>query len=223
MPPLWKSATRNGKGGETIVQPKKKALSIKKDKEDAIIEAALKVMASKGFHKAKMSDITREAGISYGLIYHYFKNKEDLLEAIVDQYFDGIFRMINHITESDEDTEKKMQHFTMLLLDNFQQKPELINVMTSEVSRSTVIQTSKHQLRFRKLFSAVEEIILEGQEKGVVRSDFKARYLSYIFMGAIDTFISAMVLDNQRIKSDKQKKRIADGIYQIFMNGAIKR
>ena len=86
-------------------------------------------------------------------------------------------------------------------------------------------------LRIFKVFVRCDEpfnLIRNGQlpvrqEKGIIKGDLKARYLSYIFMGAIDTFISAMVLDNQRIKSDRQKKRIADGIYQIFMDGAKKR
>jgi len=43
----------------------------KEEKEDLILEAALKVIKEKGFHGARMADIARKAGISYGLIYHY--------------------------------------------------------------------------------------------------------------------------------------------------------
>ena len=84
------------------------------------------------------------------------------------------------------------------------------------------MQKKNHLIRYKKLFAAVQDMILEGQEKGVIKGDLKARHLTYIFMGPIDTFILAMVLDKRRIKSDEQKKRIADGIFEMFMNGAKK-
>ena len=58
---------------------------LKIDKEETIFDAALKIITNKGFHKARMSDIAKQAGISYGLIYNYFKHKRvDLLGASVN-------------------------------------------------------------------------------------------------------------------------------------------
>jgi AcrR family transcriptional regulator len=51
-----------------------------------IMETALKVFADKGFKSASIKDIAEAAGISQGLMYHYFKNKEDLLAATIKQY-----------------------------------------------------------------------------------------------------------------------------------------
>jgi|WetSurMetagenome_2_1015567.scaffolds.fasta_scaffold19874_2 AcrR family transcriptional regulator len=51
-----------------------------------IMEMALKVFAAKGFKTASIKDIAEAAGISQGLMYHYFKNKEDLLAATIKQY-----------------------------------------------------------------------------------------------------------------------------------------
>jgi AcrR family transcriptional regulator len=54
------------------------------DRREQIAEAALRVFAQKGFMRATNKDIAREAGITTGLIYHYFDSKEALLEAIVE-------------------------------------------------------------------------------------------------------------------------------------------
>lgn len=54
------------------------------DRREQIIDAAMSVFARKGFVKATNKDIAREAGITAGLIYHYFKNKEDLLAAVLE-------------------------------------------------------------------------------------------------------------------------------------------
>src|SRR5262245_9788409 len=56
------------------------------DRREQIMEAALRVFAQKGFDKATNKDIAHEAGITAGLIYHYFKSKEELLKAALDEY-----------------------------------------------------------------------------------------------------------------------------------------
>ncbi|HEX2916250.1 MAG TPA: TetR/AcrR family transcriptional regulator [Chloroflexia bacterium] len=52
------------------------------DKQSAIVNAALKLLVENGFHNTPMSLIAREAGVSAGIIYHYFENKEDLINQI---------------------------------------------------------------------------------------------------------------------------------------------
>lgn len=57
---------------------------IVEDRREQIIDAAMRVFAQKGFARATNKDIAREAGITAGLIYHYFVSKEDLLTAVVE-------------------------------------------------------------------------------------------------------------------------------------------
>ncbi|MGB8648784.1 MAG: TetR/AcrR family transcriptional regulator [Anaerolineae bacterium] len=57
-----------------------------KDRREQIIEAALRVFAQKGFARATNKDIAREAGITPGLIYHYFASKQALLKASIELY-----------------------------------------------------------------------------------------------------------------------------------------
>jgi len=54
------------------------------DRREQIIDAAMRVFAQKGFNKATNKDIAREAGITAGLIYHYFESKEAVLKAIIE-------------------------------------------------------------------------------------------------------------------------------------------
>src|SRR5688572_27824374 len=56
------------------------------DRRLQILEAALQVFAQKGFVRATNKDIAKEAGITPGLIYHYFDSKEGLLKAAIDEY-----------------------------------------------------------------------------------------------------------------------------------------
>ena len=54
------------------------------DRREQIIDAAMRVFAQKGFVRATNKDVAREAGITAGLIYHYFENKEALLMAVIE-------------------------------------------------------------------------------------------------------------------------------------------
>ena len=61
-----------------------RTVKIVEDRREQIMEAALRVFAKKGFPNASNKDIAHEAGITPGLIYHYFESKEALLKAIID-------------------------------------------------------------------------------------------------------------------------------------------
>ena len=66
----------------------------KKHKEAAILEAACNVIRDKGFHQARITDIAHRAGISYGLVYHYFRSKADLFDAILKEWWNGLYSMM---------------------------------------------------------------------------------------------------------------------------------
>jgi TetR/AcrR family fatty acid metabolism transcriptional regulator len=199
---------------------KRDIVSLKKDKENAILDAALRIMKQKGFHKARMSDIAREAGISYGLVYHYFTNKEDLFDAILNRWWEGLFQLMGEIIEDTYDVHTKLRHIINYFLDTYQSNPELVNIFITEISRSTTNLTTTRLERFKEFMFLTEQVITEGQERELLRRDFKARYLTYIFLGSLETFVSAMVLVDQRIKGDAQKDRIAESILEVFLNGA---
>jgi hypothetical protein len=96
----------------------------------------------------------------------------------------------------------------------------MIHVFITEISRSTANLKPDHLQSFKIFFDRAEKIIARAQSDGELRSDIRARYLTYIFLGALESFLSAMVLENQPLKGRNQKKRIADGVLQVFFNGA---
>jgi len=72
------------------VTPLKKPRISREDREAAIIEAAIRCVLRSGFHAASMDAIAREAGLSVGIIYRYFANKEAIIEAIVRRDLDAL-------------------------------------------------------------------------------------------------------------------------------------
>lgn len=73
--------------------------SDQKSTRERILEAALDIFSSKGYHDARLDDIVESAHISKGSIYFYFPNKERLFLALVDQFADLIERRATEAIE----------------------------------------------------------------------------------------------------------------------------
>lgn len=192
----------------------------KKNKEAAIFEAACTVIRDKGFHQARITDIAHRAGISYGLVYHYFRSKADLFDAILKEWWNGLYAMMERSEMGSSPVEVKLAAIVEYFLDLYEKRPSLVHIFITEISRSTANLTPAHLDYFKTFFKKTEKIMARAQSEGMLRSDVKARYLTYIFLGALEGFVSAMVFENQPLKGRDQKKRIATGILEVFFNGA---
>ncbi|HET9366597.1 MAG TPA: TetR/AcrR family transcriptional regulator [Candidatus Udaeobacter sp.] len=70
------------------------------DRRSQILEAALVCFAKRGFHQTSMHDISGEAGISVGLIYRYFENKEAVISAMADRHKTEISEMLDRARQA---------------------------------------------------------------------------------------------------------------------------
>ena len=190
------------------------------DRGKIIVDAALKVFSRKGYADTRMADIAREADMSYGLVYHYFENKENLFDAIVEEWWTGFYNELEELQKRPVPTEEKLVGIIRYILSVYGSKPNQISIFVTEVSRGFVYHAhTKGRDKFNRLFTLCREIILEGQAKGVLRSDIQAHYLAYVFLGSIDTFLSVMILGNETLTPGREK-RIIEGITQVFLHGA---
>jgi TetR/AcrR family transcriptional regulator, fatty acid metabolism regulator protein len=192
----------------------------KKEKQSAIFDSAIKVIREKGFHRMRMVDIAKEAGISYGLVYHYFKNKESLINDILNQWWEELYRFLETVHKENSEFHEKLKKIILYFLDLYQQKPDLMNIFITQISRSSANLTKTRLDHFKIFISLTEGILTEGQKRGFLRRDFEAPYLTYIFLGALETFITIMVMGNREIRDNRHKERITQSILEVFLNGA---
>lgn len=193
--------------------------STRKGREEEIFEAACKVIREKGFHQARITDIAKHAGISYGLVYHYFKSKSDLFDAILKTWWEGLFRAMDAV-DSGDSVRNRLTAVVYYFLDLFEQRSDLVYIFITEISRSAANLTPQRVELVKIFFDKTESIIRRAQEDEAIRSDVDARYLTYIFLGSLESFVSAMMLENRSLKNELQKQRIAKGILDVFFDGA---
>ena len=125
----------------------------KGDKQEMIIDAALEVFRERGYANARMADIARRAGVSYGLVYHYFGSKEVLFDLIVETWWNDLYSMMNAEKASSDAFRDKLIHIIRFFLYTYVQRPNLISIFVSEVCRSSVYHTREGLARFLKFFS----------------------------------------------------------------------
>jgi TetR/AcrR family transcriptional regulator, fatty acid metabolism regulator protein len=202
------------------MRPTQPAANAKKDRTAIIFEAACEVIREKGFHQARIRDIAAAANISYGLVYHYFKSKADLFDAILEEWWSGLFAMMDRSNMPSRSVEQKLGDIVKYFLDQYEQRPDLVHIFITEISRSAANLTPPRLDRFKMFMNRTEAIITEAQGAKNLRGDVKARYLTYIFLGALECFVSTMVLENQPLKGVGQKQRIERGLMEVFLNGS---
>jgi TetR/AcrR family fatty acid metabolism transcriptional regulator len=191
----------------------------KNAKQVIIIDAALKVFRERGYANARMADIARRAGVSYGLVYHYFGSKEVLFEMIVESWWSALYAMMEKEIASGDDIRDKLVNIIEFFLNTYGQKPNLMSIFVSEVCRSSVYHTEEGLSRFLKFFNLCEQIMVQGQKSGFLIKDVPPHHLTYIFYGAIETFISVMVLGKEPL-TKKRHERATKSILQVFIDGA---
>ncbi|WP_309244756.1 TetR/AcrR family transcriptional regulator [Cohnella silvisoli] len=155
---------------------------IRDERKEQIVAAAVKVFARRGIVGTKMSMIAAEAGISHGLLYHYFKSKEELFTTLIEEAMAESLREttnVNHLAGSPLD---KIRAFTEAILDKENMEYFLLvhHARTSnDVPEKVKEIFSKNNMNV--YVDLLKNIIVEGQAKGeIVAGDPEKLIVSYI-------------------------------------------
>ena len=162
------------------------------EKRRQILDAAVRVFARSGYHSCRVGDITEEAGVAHGLLYHYFKSKGEVLEAVFRDAWGDVLEAFRGIEASDEKPREQLGHVAAILLRSWRRDPDLVRVLVREVARSPQLQARVEELG--RAFDAIERIVARGQAEGDFRADLDPRLASWIFYGALEELLTGWVL-----------------------------
>jgi TetR/AcrR family transcriptional regulator, fatty acid metabolism regulator protein len=186
------------------------------DKRRLILDAAVRVFARKGYHASRVGDIAEEAGVAHGLLYHYFRSKDELLETIFRETWRDVLDAVRVIEESDETARERLAGVAKILLRAWRRDPDLVRVLVREVTRSTALQRRVDEID--QAFAALERIIAGGQEDGEFRADVDPRMVSYVFYGAVEEILTGWVL-GQLGDGDEQIAAAEQTVIEVVCGG----
>jgi AcrR family transcriptional regulator len=196
----------------------------RRDKREAILDAAVRVFARSGYHGARVSDIAREAGIAYGLVYHYFTNKEEILGAIFEERWSTFLQAVDGVSRRDTTTGDKLVSVAALILNAYRLHPEWVKVLVLEIQRSSRFAEPGQIRAVTALMQSVARILRAGQEAGELRADLDPDVACYVFIGALELVVTSLVLDLIRVDATPDGAsayylKVARTVVDIFLNG----
>jgi TetR/AcrR family transcriptional regulator, fatty acid metabolism regulator protein len=162
------------------------------DKRRQILDAAVRVFASKGYHTCRVGDIAEEAGIAHGLLYHYFSSKEEVLQTVFRENWAELLDVFGRIESSDEPPVEQLEAIAKTLLRAWRDRPDVVRVMVREVARSPQLQGQVDEIRAG--FLVIQRVIERGQADGSFRPDLDARLASWVFYGGLEELLTGWVL-----------------------------
>ncbi len=162
------------------------------EKRRLLLDAAVRVFARKGFHASRVGDIAEEAGVSHGLLYHYFSSKDELLETVFRETWTELLDAIRAVEESDAPAREQLRQVAAILLRSWRRDPDLVRVLVREIARSPELQSRLDEVR--AAFAAIERIVRNGQAAGEFRAELDARLASTVFYGGLEEILTGWVL-----------------------------
>src|SRR5207248_10824584 len=105
-------------------------------KRRLLLQAAVRVFARKGYHASRISDIAEEAGVAYGLLYHYFDSKEEVLRNVFRETWRALIATIKSVEEGDDPPREQLRKVAEILIRSWRREPDLVSVLVLEVTCS---------------------------------------------------------------------------------------
>jgi TetR/AcrR family fatty acid metabolism transcriptional regulator len=163
------------------------------DKRRLILDAAVRVFARQGFHACRVSDIADEAGVAYGLVYHYFASKDEVLDTLFLERWNVMLEMIREVDVQPIPVREKLEAIVSFIVDSYRHDPDLMKVIIVEVTRAANSFGQTHLGEIRTAYELIGEIVTKAQAEGVFRPEIEARFAAMAFYGTIEQLLTGWI------------------------------
>ena len=165
------------------------------DRRRQILDAAIRVFARQGFHACRVSDIAREAGVAYGLVYHYFNSKDQVLNELFVERWSLLLAAIEEVDSRPIPPREKLDAVAGFIIDSYRHDPELMKVIIVEVTRAANSFGRTHLPEISQAYDLIAKIVRDAQAAGDFRDDVDPTFASMWFYGAIEQLLSGWVFE----------------------------
>jgi TetR/AcrR family fatty acid metabolism transcriptional regulator len=165
------------------------------DKRRLILDAAVRVFARRGFHHCRVSDVADEAGVAYGLVYHYFESKEEILNTLFLERWQIMLDAIAEIDARDLPVRDKLYSIAGFIIDSYRHDPDLMKVIIVEVTRAANSFGRLHLDRMRVAYWDMPDSGAGARPHGSFKSDIPSEFAAMCFYGAIEQLLTSWIFE----------------------------
>jgi AcrR family transcriptional regulator len=176
------------------------------DRRRELLNAAVRVFARKGFHASRVGDIAEEASVAHGLLYHYFRSKDEVLETIFRESWERLAMETDRIESADVPLPEQLRRFARIYLGSWLMTPELIAVLVREIARSPAVGSRIDEVR--GVFLSLQRMIAAAQERGEVRADCDPQLAAWAVYGALEEILTGWVLGQLPADEDDVERAV---------------
>jgi TetR/AcrR family transcriptional regulator, fatty acid metabolism regulator protein len=165
------------------------------DKRRLILDAAVRVFARQGFHACRVSDIADEAGVAYGLVYHYFASKDEVLDTLFLERWNVMLALIREVDAEPIPVRDKLLAIASFIVDSYRRDPDLMKVIIVEVTRAANSFGQTHIGQIREAYELIGAIVAKAQAEGTFKAEIEPRFAAMAFYGAIEQLLTGWIFD----------------------------
>ena len=165
------------------------------DKRRVILDAAVKVFAREGFYGCRVADIADEAGVAYGLVYHYFRSKDEILDTLFLERWGLMLEEIARVDAEPAPVREKLAAIAGFIIDSYRYDPDLMKVIIVDVTRAANSFGRSHLDEIREAYELIGGIVASAQKSGELRSDITPTFAAMAFYGAVEQVLSGWIFD----------------------------
>jgi AcrR family transcriptional regulator len=165
------------------------------DKRRMILDAAVVAFAKRGFHACRVSDIADEANVAYGLVYHYFRSKDEVLDTLFLDRWNVLLAVISEIDGKDIPVRSKLHEIASFIVESYRHDPDLMKVIIVEVTRAANSFGRTHLGKIREAYALIADIVAKAQADGTFKRDVTPEFAALAFYGAIEQVLTGWIFD----------------------------
>jgi len=165
------------------------------EKRRLILDAAVKVFARQGFHACRVSDIADEADVAYGLVYHYFTSKDQILDTLFLERWNVLLEAIRGTDARQMPARMKLAAIASFIADSYRHDPDLMKVIIVEVTRAANSFGRTHLAKIDEAYGLIADIVAKAQAAGEFKSVVTPQFAALAFYGAIEQMLTGWIFD----------------------------
>jgi AcrR family transcriptional regulator len=187
--------------------------AIRQEKTKLILDTALELFAEKGFHQTSISDITRKAGISKGLLYNYFESKDEVLKSIIQTGYDAAYNNLD-LNGDHNLVKEEFIHFLQITFRSVRENPKFWKLYSALVMQPEILDLVK--IEYSQKAQDIQKLFLNFIKKsGSISPENDLIAISSLIKGAHLILITAP----DYFQEGKFEETIIDACFRLIQKG----
>jgi AcrR family transcriptional regulator len=186
------------------------------ERQEEIINVSIEIIANRGIQGLTIKNLSKEIGISEPAIYRHFESKTDILLAILKN-FEEVSSFMNEAMKGGNGTAvSKIEFMFSKIIEIFSMEPSHISVIFSEeIFKNEEVLKEKIVEIMNSKQKSIEELLIDGQQKGEIRDDIDHKTLALIVIGSLRFMVKQWDLKNQYENLNEEGQKLIEGLKLI--------